>query len=173
MAQNLWLSIDSQDGNKVPYSEKFYIVNSSAPATYQSDLAAFAAALIPLYDAVTQDQILSAWMHIPVALPGGLKASPVVGSNNEIGALEKFATAVASEPYSYWFPAWIAAGFQAAHQNLVDTSQAAVLAFNNFLLAASSNSQVSDEDYNLLSGTAPLRATKSARKQRRALSRAR
>lgn len=168
-----WLSIDGQDANKVPYSEKFYFQNTSAPATFIGDITAWMTALQGVYDAVTQEQILNVWLHLPFTLAGGLKATPTAGSNNEVGALEKFSTALSGEPYSYWFPAWITAGYQAAHPNIVDTAQAAVLAFNNFLLTPSNNTAVSDEDGNILTGTAPSRATKSIRKQRRALGRAR
>lgn len=165
-----WMSVNSIDGNKVPYNEKVYFVNTTDLIT---DTSAWAAAFLADYDAVIAGQIDKVWLHIPLTLPGGLKSAPVAGSNNAVGALEKFDTSLSGEPYSYWFPSWITAGFQSLHQNLVDLTQAAVVTFNALLLGTTSNTKVTDEDGNTLSGTNPSRAVKSDRKQRRALGRVR
>ena len=129
--------------------------------------------LLADYDAVIQGQIDKVWLHIPVTLPGGIKSAPVAGSNNEVGALEQFNTSLSGENFAYWFPSWITAGFQSLHQNLVDLAQTAVAAFNTLLLTVTNNTTVTDEDGNALAGSNPQRAVKSARKQRRALGRAR
>ena len=85
MAVDGWVSINSIDGNKVPYNEKVYFHQATDTLT---NLNAWLPILLADYDAVTQSQIDKVWLHIPVTLPGGLKSAPVAGSNNEIGALE-------------------------------------------------------------------------------------
>lgn len=165
-----WLTIESIDANRVPFAERIYFKNTSDVI---ADTTLFANGLLPLYDAVISGQIQTVWLHIPMVLPGGLKGAPVSGGNNTVGALEKFDTALSGEPYSYWFPSWVPAGFESAHQNIVDQSQADVANFNAYLLAISHLTQVADEDNNVLAGAAPLLAIKSDRKQRRALRRVR
>lgn len=169
-AVDFWVSSEVKDGNKAPTTLKTYVVAGSG---LLADISSFLASYTPLLDAVIQAQIVRQWLHIPLVLPAGLKAAPVSGSNNSIGALETFNTAVVGEPYSYWTPAWIPAGFQAANQNIVDLGNAAVLAYNNFLLATTNTCQIADEDFNTLAGAAPTSAIKTARKFRRALKRAR
>lgn len=162
------LSFQLSDGNKVPVSfSPFFTAGSGLLADIQSAVTTYA----PLLDAVTQSQILKADAVIPLSLPGGLKAAPVSGSNNNIAALLKYLIALPQEYYSYWVANWIPAGFQAAHQNLVDQSQANVAAFLAAMLATTNTLVFTDEDGNDLS--ALQKATKSVRKDRRALGRVR
>lgn len=162
------LTIQSIDGNKVPKSTVYdYITGSGLLA----DMLSFAAALIPLHDKVIQGQVTAAQLTVLLPLPGGLKAAPVNGSNNTIGALLDYDTVVPTEEASFWVPSWIPAGFQTAHQNLVDTAQADVVNWLNFMLATTNTTQLTDEDSNVLS--ALTKAVKSDRKQRRALGRVR
>lgn len=162
------VTIQSTDANKVPKSTRF---DFSTGSGLLADTISFANALAGVYDPVIQGQITAMEVTYLLAVPGGLKAAPVSGSNNTIGALVDWNTAVPTEIGNYWFPSWIPAGFQAAHQNLVDTSQASVAAFLAFMLATTNTTQLTDEDSNTLASL--RRAIKSDRKQRRALGRVR
>lgn len=162
------LTVQSIDGNKVPKSTAFQFSTASGLI---ADSLLFAAALAPLYDAVIEGQITQMQLSYGVALPGGLKAGPVVGSNNTIGALLDYDTVVPLEETSEWIPSFLTAGYDPTHQNLVLQSQAAVAPFLAFLLATTNTTVLTDEDFNALS--ALTRAIKSDRRQRRALGRLR
>lgn len=166
-----FLSIKSKDGNKVPIAEKIFFKNTTVVMT---DLNSFAAAVLAAYDAVIEGQLVEAYLHIDVPLPGGIKAAPVESSNNMVGALEQFDTVLTNEPYTYWFPSWLTAGYDApAHANQVDLTQGQVIAWNTIMLGTTDNTTITDEDGNNLTGALPTKAVKSARKQRRALSKSR
>jgi hypothetical protein len=163
------LSIRSIDGNKVPVSVDFNLATTSG---LFADISAYETAFVPLYDAVIQGQIVDITLRQRLAIPGGLKVAPVPGSNNTIGALLNYASASPLEKASLWIPSWIPAGFNTpTHENQVLTTQAAVAAFLAALLATANTTTVTDEDGNNL--TTLLKAVKSDRKQRRALSRSR
>lgn len=167
-AEPVRITIQSIDANRVPKSTAFDALTGSGLLL---DTVSFADALAAVYDAVIQGQITGIQATYTLATPGGLKAAPVSGSNNTIGALLDYDTTVPLRETSIWVPSWIPAGFQAAHQNLVDQSQSAVAAFLAFLLATTNTTQVTDPLSNPLSTL--TRAVKSDRKQRRALGRVR
>lgn len=162
------VTIQSIDGNRVPKSTAFDFKTGSGLLV---DTELFANALAAVYDPVIQGQITALQITYLLAVPGGLKAAPVSGSNNTVGALLDYDTVVPTEEASIWIPSWIPAGFQSAHQNLVDQAQTDVAAFLAFLLATTNTTVLTDEDSNALS--ALTKAVKSDRKQRRALGRVR
>lgn len=167
-ASNGRVTIQSIDANKVPKSVAFDFITSTG---LLADTIAFADALAAAYDPVIQGQITRMEATYLLAVPGGVKSAPVSGSNNTVGALLGYDTTTPLEQATYWIPSWIPAGFQAAHQNLVDVAETDVAAFLAFMLATTNNTKLANEDSIALS--ALVKAIKSDRKQRRALGRVR
>ncbi len=159
------LRVKMWDGGHVPYTVPFDIATSSGLI---ADTGLAVAAFLPLLDAVTQDQIIKADLAFDYVLPGGLKATPVSGSNNAVGALLNYNSAVFGEHASIWVPNWIPAGYRPTIPAAVFTDDAGpVAAFLARLLAATNNTTFTDEDSNNL--TLLINAIKSERKQRKAL----
>lgn len=161
--------VQAVDGNDIPYSIPLFFTCSSG---LLADIQLFTAGYYPLLDAATQDQLIKADIIINDVFPSGLKSAPVSGTNNEVGALMKFAAPTAMEPFSYWYPNWLPAGFESAHPNLVDLGTGTVgTNLSNYINTVSNNTRGTDEDGNNLG--AVQKAIKSVRKQRRALGRVR
>lgn len=168
-AVNYKIITQGLDGNNVPWSIPQWAHSSTG---LLADMQLNAAAYLPVLDAITQDVIHKAELVVPITLPGGLKASAVAGTNNEVGALIRESATSPGDTFSFWYPNWIPAGFQTAHPNLVNTVDGGpVQAFLAFLIGTNNNTNYTDEDYHNL--VALLNATKSTRKQRRALGRLR
>lgn len=160
------LTVRSIDGNKVPKSVDFPFTTSSG---LLADMQAWATGLIALYDAVIEGQIILASIRTNQPFTG-TKTAPISGSNNAVGALYDFRDAN-NEQNGFFYPSWIPAGFDPAHENLVLQSQAAVAPFQAYLLAPSNNTSFVGEDDQAIASV--YRAVKSTRKQRKALGRAR
>lgn len=76
-----------------------------------SALLAYLAVTASDLDAVTDGQIVYQSLTISPPLPGGLKSSPVAGSNVQETGLISFSTATPNRSYGQDIPAFIQAGF--------------------------------------------------------------
>lgn len=166
-AVNWRLAVQVTDANKAPAALD---VNLHTTSGLLADMESFTSAYLGVLDPVTASQLTKAEIVVPQIISGA-KTSPVASTNNSVGALLDYATANPLENASQWVANWIAAGFEAAHENLVDQAQTEVAAYLAFLLATTNTTTVVDGDGNAL--TALRRAVKTTRKFRRALGRAR
>lgn len=160
-----FLSSQMWDGGKLPITQKLYFTNSSV---LLADMVSFAEAYLPLLDHVSQSQIVNAWLHLPITLPSGIKSAPVAAGNNDIQGAMRFTTNIVGVRYTYNFPNFIPAGFLSTNEEIIDQSQADVANMIAFLVATTDSTVVDGDQENALTGTAPIKATKINRKQRRA-----
>ena len=170
-AQNGHIAIKSIDYNRVPKSTPFYFHNTSGSL---DDIQTLGTQLATKLDGMIDGQIVGIDAVINQAVPSGLKAAPVTGSNNMISALLTYYSA-APRSYGFAIPSWTTGGFQTAPSaNLVwtaETTPVNVAAFLALLLATTATCQITDPNYNPLLGL--TKAVKSGRSERRGLSRAR
>jgi hypothetical protein len=111
---------------------KIHVPSTSTIANLQSFVSAIAADL----DAITDGLLVSAEVNIKIALPGGLKASPVAGCDVEMGALFSYRdslglttrTRVPTFKQSLVIPT----------SRAVDTANANVTNFNNKMISGNS-----------------------------------
>lgn len=80
--------------------------------------------LAPLADAVTACKLLSVNVTQEFALPSGLKASPVAGSDARQGALPGFDAANTSYKHSIYVPGWLATLLSGEDINYTGAAQA-------------------------------------------------
>jgi hypothetical protein len=108
-------SIVDDDGNAK--SMPIYIPAGATVANIQ----AFSDAMAPLLDDVLDGVINAVTLSIGLTLPGGLKSSPVAGSNVQEGALISFDVASSNYSHSIFVPAWAQAFFSGSQVTLEDT----------------------------------------------------
>lgn len=108
-------SIVDDDGNAK--SMPIYIPSGATIANIQ----AFSDAMAPLLDDVIDGVIGYVTLSIGLTLPGGLKSSPVAGSNVQEGALISFDVASSNYRHSIFVPAWAQTFFSGAQVTLEDT----------------------------------------------------
>jgi hypothetical protein len=135
-----------------------------------ADMEANLAALTPLVDAVVGGVINKTQIVIPVALPSGLKASPVALVNNSVAALIDWLGTGTNDKYGVAYPGWYTAnagnGWLPANPKLVNQADAAIAAFIAFMEATTNNTLFVTEDGYLISGVASaIKSTRSTRKQ--------
>jgi len=154
MASDVLLSVNVLDADGDTRAAKVHL----PAATSEADIATYAAAFMPLLDAVVEGKITSATYSKPLALPGGLKAGAVANSEVQKGANFSF---VNSSRYKYgvWVPSWTPTLFTG---DLVNQGGTGVAAFINAFIAGLSGIQPTNGfGFDL---TAISRATKTFRK---------
>lgn len=135
-----------------------------------ADMAANFAAYLPLLDAVIAGKIIKAQIVIPIALPGGLKASAVANVDNFKAALVGWLNATTTDRYGLAYPGWYTAntgnGWLPASPSLVNQADAAVAAFLAFNEANTNNTSLQNEDGYTYSGVgSAIKSSRSIRKQ--------
>lgn len=100
MANPFQLSLSFADGGPRQQSS---IVNVPSTMTL-AQVNAWFDLFIALVDAISESQIVDANMNLKHTLPGGLKAGPASGAENEVGALLRFSAANTNRSYSYRIP---------------------------------------------------------------------
>lgn len=135
-----------------------------------ADMFAHAAGYLPLLDAVTQSLIMEAAIEIPIALPGGLKSAPVALSQNAWAAGLDYESASGPQKVGFSLPNFIPAGYLAEVPSVVDSGNAAVLAFNTYLTTLANTTLATDDDYIILNSFRSGEV--STRKHRRQVARA-
>lgn len=108
-------SIVDDDGNAK--SMPIYIPSGVSVTNIQ----AFSDAMAPLLDDVIDGVINAVTLSIGLTLPGGLKSSPVAGSNVQEGALISFDVASTNYNFSIFVPAWAQTFFSGVQVTLEDT----------------------------------------------------
>jgi hypothetical protein len=162
------VQVQTKDINNLPASIS---VDVAATSGLLADLQAYTLGYLPLLDAVVGSQILDANLVIPVTLPTGLKAGPLSGNNQMVGALVRyFAGATATYETVEYFGADPAIFQPTPHSTDVDlTSGSAFSNYYAYLTTASNNTQ------GVLPGgghiSALIYAIKNSRKNRRGLER--
>lgn len=161
------LSARLQDGLPIvtPFEMRFQTTSGLL-----TDIQAYAAAYLPLLDAITQSQILLATINIPFTLPGGLKAAPVALSQNQDAALLDYTDASGPFKNGFSLPNFIPAGYLSTVPTVVDKNNPNFSAFNTQLLTGSNTTRAVNEDDVLL--TAFRSGEVGTRKHRRQVSRA-
>jgi hypothetical protein len=132
-----------------------------------ANLTAWMSGLASAVDDVTEAQLLKSRMTLILTLPGGIKASPVAGSDVEETGLFTWNVSGSSNAYGEDYAAFIQSAFVGKTINQADASVAALIAYLN----VASNTIIGTDRYqNAL--TTVKRAEKTFRKHRRALKRA-
>src|SRR6187549_120220 len=108
-------SIVDDDGNAK--SMPLYIPASVAISAIQS----FSDTLAPLLDDCIDGVINAVTLMVGLTLPGGLKSSPVAGSNVQEGALWSFDVTASNYNFSIFVPAWAQTFFSGPQVTLEDT----------------------------------------------------
>lgn len=127
MAIPTMISFTLRDSDGDPNTVPIFVQSGLTLAQYTS----FSDAAVALLDAVTGAKVESANLTIGIALPGGLKASAVANSENQLGALFSLNTP-ARYKHGLRVPAWLPALFAGKE---VDLEGAGVAAFVNMLTA--------------------------------------
>lgn len=123
--QNGIHTITLQDADGDQASLPLYVKYDDATATLAA-IAAYMAATVGDLDAVTDAQIVKQSFLIQTALPGGLKAAPVAGSDVERTGLITFNRVTpAGKAYGMDIPGWAAAHFVGDLINLTDAGDVA------------------------------------------------
>jgi len=108
-----------------------------------ADIQTAMGAIISLIDGVTDGKIVRARLVVNVTLPGGLKASPVTGSDNEETGLFTFdLTGAVGKAFAVDVPAVAQAILDPANMNRIDLTVAAAGDFAARLYAVNSDYQV-------------------------------
>lgn len=148
------ISVNVQDADGDTRAAKIHL----PAATTEADIATYAAAYMPLLDAVVDGKVVAAKYEKPLALPGGLKAAAVANSEVQKGANFSFNNA-SRYKYGVWIPVWTPGLFT---NDLVNQVGAGVPAFINAYLAGLSGIQPTNGfGFDL---TSIARATKTFRK---------
>lgn len=165
--QTALLSFGILDATGVVKSFPDYLSYDDAVATLSS-LVTYCQATAVLLDAVTEGKLVSIGLTLNVALPGGLKANPVAGSDVEETGLITYTTEVSGRSWGEDIPAFIQSAFVGKNINQADTD---VQAWTNHQANAALAARAHADNY-IWVFTGIKRARKTFRKSRRALNRA-
>lgn len=160
------LSVSYRDEKRAITSVPYFFNSSSG---LLADMLTAANTFLTDLDAVTDSVIVKSSLVIPVVLPGGLKATPTAGADNEDAALIDFVVSGSTNAYSIAYPAFIAAGFLSAYPKFVDFT-GAVGTLMTDMITGMTGFAPSDRYYNDI--TAKISGINAFRKHRRAVARA-
>lgn len=154
MASDVLLSVNILDADGDTKAAHVFL----PAATTEADIATYAAAYMPLLDAVVDGKISSVSYSKPLALPGGLKAGAVANSEVQKGANFSFVNP-SRYKFGVWIPCWTPSLFTG---DVVNVAGAGVAGFRDaYINGLSGVLPTNGFGFDL---TALARATKNFRK---------
>lgn len=155
------------DATGVRKAYRDYITYDDAVATL-SNLLTFVQSTAVLLDGLTDAQLLNSVLTLYPTLPGGLKSSPVAGSDvEESGAISYNLTTFPAQLYTEVIPAMVQAAFTGGK---IDLAQTDVASWVSHQLNAALAGRAVDNNWSAVFGSAAI-GRKVFRKSRKQLRR--